>query len=179
MSLLLIGFNVSLGLLLEVEGATSISTILLVDVDVGSFSPYIYLPTPWAKRTKTTVWGASSLGNSSCSKLDFSHPSLAVAAALPSPALRRRRSASRPRGQGRPRLPPPRATAASYGHRCSVRSVGDDDPRLKMRYLRVRHRSLNNRSLFVLIPFQFIPVALVLCHRDLCSRVISFHITCL
>ena len=46
-------------------------------------------------------------------------------------------------------------------------------------YLRVCHQSLNNRSLFVLIPFQFIPVALVSCHRDLCSRVISFHITCL
>ena len=147
------GFNDYLGPLVNVEGATSVSIILLVDVDVGSFSPYIYLPTPWAKYTKTTVWGAPSLGNPSCSKLDFSRPSLAVAAALPSPALRRRRSASRPRGQGRPRLPPPRATAASYGHRCSVRSVGDDDPRLKMRYLRVRHRSLNNHSLFILIPF--------------------------
>ena len=121
------------------------------------------------------------MGNPSCSKLDFSHPSLAVAvavaAALPNSALCRRRSASRPRGQGPPRLPPPRATAASYGHRCSVRSVGDDDPRLKMRYLRVRHRSLNNHSLFILIPFQFVSVALVSCHRDLHSRVISFHIT--
>ena len=150
---------------------------------MGSFSPYIYLPTPWAKHTKTTVWGAPSLGNPLCSKLDFSHPSLAVAvavaAALPSPMLRHRRSASRPRSQGHPRLPPLRATAASYGHRCSARSVGDDDPRLKMGYLRVRHRSLNNSSLFVLIPFQFIPVALVLCRRDLCSRVISFYITCL
>jgi len=65
-----------------VEGATSISTILLVDVDVGSFSSYIYLPTPWAKHTKTTVRGAPSLGNPSCSKLDFSPP-LDVAAALP------------------------------------------------------------------------------------------------
>ena len=53
------------------EGATSISTILLVDVDVGSFSSYIYLPTPWAKHTKTTVRGAPSLGNPSCSKLYF------------------------------------------------------------------------------------------------------------
>ena len=140
----------------------------------------IYLQTPWTKHTKTTVRGAPSLGNPSYSKLVFSHPSLAVtvAAALPSPALRRRRLASRPCSQGRPWLPPLRATAASYGHRCSVRSVGDDDPRLKMRYLRVRHRSLNNRSLFVLIPFQFILVALVSCPRDLCSRVISFHITC-
>ena len=53
------------------EGATSISTILLVDVDVGSFSSYKFIPTPWAKHTKTTVWGAPSLGNPSCSKLYF------------------------------------------------------------------------------------------------------------
>jgi len=148
-------FNDYLGPLVNMEGAISISTISLVDMDVGSFSPYKYVPTSWAKHNKTTVKGAPSLRNPSCSKLDFSHPSLAiaVAAALPSPALRRRRSASRLRAQGRPRLPPPRAIAASYGHRCSVRSVGDDDPRLKMRYLRVRHRSLNNHSLFILIPF--------------------------
>ena len=60
------------------EGATSISTILLVDVDVGSFSSYIYLPTPWAKHTKTTVRGAPSLENPSYSKLYFSALSLAV-----------------------------------------------------------------------------------------------------
>ena len=98
------GFNDYLGPLVNVEGATSISNIVLVDVDVGSFSSYKYVPIPWVKHTKTTVWGAPSLGNSSCSKLDFSHPSLAVAvvATLPSPALRRHRSASRPRGQGRP-----------------------------------------------------------------------------
>ena len=30
-------------------------TILLVDVFVGSFSSYIYQPTPWTKHTKTTV----------------------------------------------------------------------------------------------------------------------------
>ena len=53
------------------EGVTSISTISLVDVVVGSFSSYIYQPTPWAKHTKTTVRGASSLGNPSCSKLYF------------------------------------------------------------------------------------------------------------
>ena len=76
------GFNDYLGPLVNVEGATSISTILLVDVDVGSFSPYKYVPTPWAKHTKTTVRGASSLENPLCSKLDFSPP-LAVAAALP------------------------------------------------------------------------------------------------
>ena len=78
------GFNNYVGTL------TSISTISLVDVDVGSFSCYIYLPTPWAKHTKTTVRGATSLGNPSCSKLDFSPPptvAVAAAAALPSPAI--------------------------------------------------------------------------------------------
>jgi hypothetical protein len=157
------GLNDYLGLLAQVDDATSISTISLVDMEVESFPPYIRA-IPWAKHTKTTVRGAPSLKNLWCSKLDFSHPSLVVAAALPSPTLRRRRSASRPRGQGRPRLLPPRATAACYGHRCSICSIGDDDPRLKMRYLRVHHRSLNNHSLFILIPFQFILVALVLCH---------------
>jgi hypothetical protein len=59
----------------EVDGATSINTILLVDVKVESFPPYKYIPTPWAKHTKTTVRGAPSLGNLSCSKLDISPPS--------------------------------------------------------------------------------------------------------
>ena len=81
---LLIGFNDYLDPLINVEGATSISIILLVDVDVGSFSPYKYIPTPWTKHTKTTVSKAPSLGNPSCSKLDFSPPlAVAVAAALP------------------------------------------------------------------------------------------------
>ena len=66
---LLMSFNDYLGLLVNVEGATSISTILLVDVDVGSFSPYKYVPTPWKNHTKTTVRGAPSLRNPSCSKL--------------------------------------------------------------------------------------------------------------
>ena len=52
---LLMGFNDYLGPLVNVEGATSISTIFLVDVDMGSFSPYKYVPTPWTKHTKTTV----------------------------------------------------------------------------------------------------------------------------
>ena len=52
---LLMGFNDYLGPLVNVEGATSISTILLVDVDVESFCPNKYVPTPWAKHTKTTV----------------------------------------------------------------------------------------------------------------------------
>ena len=51
-------FNDYLGPLVNVEGATSISTILLVDVDVGSFSPYKYVLTPWAKHTKIIVRGA-------------------------------------------------------------------------------------------------------------------------
>ena len=71
-------FNDYLVLLVEVDGATSISTILLVDVKVESFPPYIYVPISWAKHTKTTVKGASSLKNSSCSKLDFFSPSLAA-----------------------------------------------------------------------------------------------------
>jgi hypothetical protein len=49
------GLYVDLGLLVEVDGATSISTILLVDVKVKSFSLYKYVPTLWAKHTKTTV----------------------------------------------------------------------------------------------------------------------------
>jgi hypothetical protein len=40
------GLNVYLGLLVEVDGATSISIILLVDVKVESFLPYKYIPTP-------------------------------------------------------------------------------------------------------------------------------------
>jgi hypothetical protein len=71
------GLNVYLCLLVEVDGATSISIILLVDVKVESFSPYKYVPTPWAKHTKTTVRGAPSLGNLSCSKLDISPPCVA------------------------------------------------------------------------------------------------------
>ena len=57
------GFNDYLVPLVNVEGATSISTIFLVDVDVGSFSSYKYVSTPWAKHTKTTIRGDLSLGN--------------------------------------------------------------------------------------------------------------------
>jgi hypothetical protein len=83
------GLNDYLGLLAEVDDATSISTISLVDMEVQSFSLYIYVPTPWAKHTKTTVRGTPSLGNLSCSKLYFSPLSLAVvvAATLPSPTI--------------------------------------------------------------------------------------------
>ena len=40
------GFNDYLGPLVNMEGATLNSTILLVDVDVESFSPNKYVPTP-------------------------------------------------------------------------------------------------------------------------------------
>ena len=46
------GFNDYLGRLVNVEGATSISIILLVNVDVGSFSPYKYVPAPWQSTPK-------------------------------------------------------------------------------------------------------------------------------
>ena len=45
------GFNIYLGPLVKVEGATSISTILLIDIGTESFSPYIYILTPWTKHT--------------------------------------------------------------------------------------------------------------------------------
>ena len=43
---LLMGFNDYLSLLVNVEGAISISIILLVDVDVRSSPSYIYVPIP-------------------------------------------------------------------------------------------------------------------------------------
>jgi len=52
---------------------------LLVDVAVGSFSPHKYIPTPWAKLTKTTVRKAPSLENPSYSKLDLSSPHVVAA----------------------------------------------------------------------------------------------------
>jgi hypothetical protein len=72
---LLMDLNVYLGILVEVDGATSISTILLVDVKVKSFPPYKYVPTTRAKHTKTTIRGAPNLKNLSCSKLDICPPS--------------------------------------------------------------------------------------------------------
>jgi hypothetical protein len=48
------GLNDYLGLLVEVNGAASMSTVLLVDVKTGSFSPNKYVPTPWVKHTRTT-----------------------------------------------------------------------------------------------------------------------------
>jgi hypothetical protein len=63
-----------------VDGATSISTISLVDMEVESFPPYIYVPIPWVKAHQNYRRGAPSLGNLSCSKLEFS-PFLSRAAA--------------------------------------------------------------------------------------------------
>ena len=48
---LLMDLNDYLGILVKVDGATSISTILLVDVDVESFSPYIYMYQPLGQMT--------------------------------------------------------------------------------------------------------------------------------
>jgi len=58
------GFNNQLGLLAKVDGATSISTILLVVIDVRSFPPYLYVPIHPSEKfhqnyRKTTEWGAS------------------------------------------------------------------------------------------------------------------------
>jgi hypothetical protein len=56
------GFNVYLGPLVEMEGAASIRTISLVDVDVESSYPYIYICTNLlAKHTTTTVRRAPGL----------------------------------------------------------------------------------------------------------------------
>ena len=44
-------------------GTTSISTILLVDVEVGGSHPYIYLPILLGKDTPKTTIGISSLEN--------------------------------------------------------------------------------------------------------------------
>jgi hypothetical protein len=49
------GLNDYLDLLVEMEGETSISTILLIDVEVRSSPPYIYILAPWVKHTKTIV----------------------------------------------------------------------------------------------------------------------------
>jgi hypothetical protein len=58
-----------------VDGAISISTISLVDMEVESFSPYIYVPTPLVKAYQNYRGGAPSLGNLSCSKLNNFPPS--------------------------------------------------------------------------------------------------------
>jgi len=59
---LLMGFNIYLGQLVKVEGTTSISIILLIDVDMERFPPYMYVQTPWAEHTKTTTREPPSLG---------------------------------------------------------------------------------------------------------------------
>ena len=54
---LLMGFNVYLGSLVQANGATSISTISLVDVDVWSFSSYIYMYQPLGQSTSKLPYG--------------------------------------------------------------------------------------------------------------------------
>ena len=56
------GFNVYLGSFVQVDGATLISTISLVDVEVENFSLYI-CTNPWAKYTRATVRGVPNLEN--------------------------------------------------------------------------------------------------------------------
>ena len=75
------GFNVYLGPLVQVDGATSISTILLADVDVGVFR-LTNMYQPLEQSTRTNIRRAPSLVNPSCSKFDFSPP-LTIAATLP------------------------------------------------------------------------------------------------
>jgi len=55
----------------EVDGTTSISTILFIDIDVESFPPYIYT-NPFAKHPTTIVREVPSLASLSCSKLKLS-----------------------------------------------------------------------------------------------------------
>ena len=95
---LLMGFNNWLGLLVKVEDATSISTILLVDVDVGSSPPYIYmyqpprLSTPKLPYEEPLVWEISRVVN---------HIFLILLSPLPLPSL----SLSPPRCPARPYSP--------------------------------------------------------------------------
>jgi hypothetical protein len=51
----LMGLNVYFGSFVEMKGAISISTILLVDVEVDSFSFYTYVPNPPGKAQYLTV----------------------------------------------------------------------------------------------------------------------------
>jgi hypothetical protein len=69
--------NDYLGLLVEVDGTTSISTILLVDVKTGSSSPFIYIYQPLGQSMRTIVRGAP-VWESLHSKLDFSHSAIYV-----------------------------------------------------------------------------------------------------
>jgi hypothetical protein len=60
------------------KGTTSISTVSPVDVGVGSFPLYIYVPTSWVKAHQNYRGGAPSLENLSCSKLDIFSPSRVI-----------------------------------------------------------------------------------------------------
>jgi hypothetical protein len=51
-----------------VGGTTSISTILLVDVEIGGFPPYIYVPILLGKDTTKTTIGNSNWKNPKVAK---------------------------------------------------------------------------------------------------------------
>jgi hypothetical protein len=51
-----VGFNISLGLFVKLEGATSISIILLIDLEMWSSPPYIYAQ-PLGQNTPELPYG--------------------------------------------------------------------------------------------------------------------------
>jgi len=60
---LLMGFNIYLGPLEKVEGTTSISTVLLIDVDMERFPSYIYMYKPLGQSTPRLPQGNPLFGN--------------------------------------------------------------------------------------------------------------------
>ena len=95
---------------------------------------------------------------------------------------RRRRPQPSRRAADQPR-PSPSLSSVSSSIKfswlpCHVREQEEGKEEDDANY-RIATGSFNLRRFFVLNPFQFVPVALVSCRRDLRSRVISFYITCL
>ena len=68
------GLNDYLGLLVEVDGATSINTVLLADVKGGVFLP-IYSLVLWAKHLKTIVKEAPANPKTRFSPISTTTPS--------------------------------------------------------------------------------------------------------
>ena len=94
-------------------------------------------------------------------------------------ALRRCCAVGWPAGRGRgPSLPSVSSSIKFPWLPCHVREQEEGKEEDDANYIIVTG-SFNLRRFFVLNPFQFVPVALVSCRRDLRSRVISFYITCL
>jgi len=94
-------------------------------------------------------------------------------------ALRRCCAVGWPAGRGRgPSLPSVSSSIKFPWLPCHVREQEEGKEEDDANY-RIATGSFNLRRFFVLNPFQFVPVALVSCRRDLRSRVISFYITCL